>query len=225
VTATIPEIINSTYTGSGGTNFSITTTLVSSDVVAVVFSRGSTSTSSVTGLGGTWTSIFALTTSSDRVEAYYTTGVTGTGTVTVNRGLAETGGVSIYVIRGLNTFAVTEQHSTWDASSTSGNTDETTPSQSFGPDQVAILVGQAPSGSTVTFPSNPTPSGWTNDVHRTSSRRLFTAHLIGTSSVTAVASIQSTSATFLGIAMIVFGTPTGSTPLVSTFVGWGNPIF
>lgn len=225
MTATVVEVIPGAYTGSGGTDFTVTTALVPTDVIVVVYARGTTSTSSVTGLGATWNSIFTLTLAADRAIAVYATGVTGGGTVTVNRGVAESGGVTIYVVRDLNSVTVTEQHSVWDSNNTAANTDEFTPSQPFGTDQVAILVGISAAGTT-TFPSNPTPStGWTVDLTRTSARRLFTAHNVGVTPGTATAAIRSASTTNLGIAMIVLGTETTTPPLVSTFIGWGTPIF
>lgn len=230
MTASIVEIITGTIPNpSAGTNFAVTTTLVSSDVVAVVWGMVSAEAGAVSGLGGTWTEAFNMDqTGSGRVKVVYTTGVTGTGNVTIPNGNASfTGAAAVYVIRGLNSFAVTEQHSVWDANSTPGNTDEFTPSQSFGEDQVALAAGTVSAG-TVTFPSNPTPaSGWTTDVAKTTTVRVWSAHLVGTAlHSTLQVGLRSSSTRAIGVVAVVFGTPTaGAPPLTSTFVGWGNPIF
>ena len=224
MTVTVPEIITGTAAAGTTTNFSVTTTLVSSDLVIVTWSRGTTGSATLTGLGGTWTALFDAT-SGNRVMLRYTTGVTGTGTVTLNPGAGTTGNVVIFVVRGLTSPSTNAlQQSVWSGTTTSLNTDEGPASQSFGVDQFAVAIGTAVTG-TITWPSNPTPSGWTVDAAVTTNADFYAAHLIGTTSGTVQVNMQSTSSTTLGVAVFVFGTASGPTPLVNTFVGWGNPIF
>lgn len=225
MTATVPEVITASLAGSATGNYTVTTSLVPSDIIAVVVSCNAVPT--VTGLGGaTWATTLNQITNSNRVVVRTTTGVTGTGTVTVQNNSAFAGGVVVYVIRGLTGTTIVEEHSAWDASTTASNNDEFAASQSFGVDQVAVLVGTS-AGGTTTFPSNSTPSSgsWTVDLARTTTTRLFSAHVVGTSAGTVQSAIRSSSSTFLGIACIVFGDAVTTPPLTSTFVGWGNPIF
>lgn len=225
MTVTFPEIITGTAAPSTGTNFPVTTSLVASDLVVVTWGRGTTGAATLSGLGGTWTAAFDAT-SGKRVMLRFTSGVTGSGTVTLNPGAGDTANVVIYVIRGLTsptTYAL--QQSTWSTATTPANTDEMTPSQSFGMDQVAVLIGTCTAG-TVTFPSNPVPAlGWTVDMALSTDADFYAAHLIGTDAGTTQGGIRSTSTNTLGVAMFVFGTATTAPPLTSTFIGWGSPIF
>ena len=228
MTASVVEVQTGTVTASTTGTFNLSTTLVSSDVVVFTTSRTTLATPSYSGLGGaSWTLVFSGAANS-RAYSAYASGVTGSGqSVSVTAGAGDMG-ACVQVIRGLNSVTVTEQHSVWSATTTASNTDEFSPSQSFGTDQVAVLMLSGTTSSSYTVPSNPTPSsGWVTDLARATNPTLHVAHLIGTSpGGTVIGGARNTSAVAFGVTVAVFGTETsGPPPLTSSFVGWGNPIF
>lgn len=227
MTATIAEVQSGSIAASTTGTFNLATTLVSSDVIVVSTSRTTLGVITPTGLGGaTFTTIFSGAANA-RVLSHYATGVTGAGQSVSVTASTDAMGITVHVVRGLNSVTVTEQHSVWSSATTASNTDEFTPSQSFGTDQVAILIANTTASGTATMPSNSTPSGgWTSDLVRTTSPRFYVASQVATTGGgTVIGGIRSTATIALGITCIVLGTETTSSPLTSTFVGWGNPIF
>ncbi|SIN72934.1 hypothetical protein [Agromyces cerinus] len=231
MTVTVEEVIApANIAGSASGSISITTSLLSTDLVLVLVSKVSAGSATVTFDGSAPTSYGNWQNSTGtRLFVYTKTGVTGTGhtvgysttgTSTVNR-------FTILVIRGLSNAAVTSfAQSDWSSTTTAANTDETVAGQSVGNGQVAVIVGVATAG-TVTFPSNPLPAtGWSTDRADGSGNGTSNViHQVFTAPDTAQASIRTTSTTTIGAATFILGDTSSPPALISTFTGWGNPIF
>lgn len=238
MTASVIEVISGTPTPASTTNYSVTTSLVSSDVVLVVYSKPSAGSHTLSGLGATWVPQGNRQVQSSGTVVYYSTatGVTGTGTVSLTLGSATTTPtITILVLRGMNatTLSATTD-STWfqvdgvstgTQTNTTANTDEGAAAIAAGIDQIAVFVAVVQAG-TATFPSNTTPSGWTTDTTvATGTGRHIVAHKVVTAAGNVQSNVQTTSLTTIGTTLMLFGTATSIPPLTSTFVGWGNPIF
>ena len=205
-TASVVEVQTGTVTASTTSTFNLSTTLLSTDIVLFTTSRTTLATPSYSGLGGaSWTVAFSGA-ANTRAYSAYASGVTGSGqSVSVTAGAADMG-ACVQVIRGTPSGAVTEQHSTWSATTTAANTDEFTPSQSFVLDQVAVMIVSGTTSGSYTVPSNPTPSsGWTTDYARATAPSLYVAHAIGASTGTVIGGARNTSTIAFGVAVVVLG--------------------
>jgi hypothetical protein len=230
VTVTVPEVSTVDPAANVTSSLAIATTLVPSDLILVIYTNSATGAGTRTINGVAMTQYTATTWQNGgttRLRVYTATGLTGSHSLSYSTSsLSTTNRYTLYVIRGLTNSAITSNAiSTWAAGTTASNTDEGHTGVAVDNGQAAFVVGAWDSG-TVTFPSNPTPSGWTTDrVDTAGGGRHNSAHLVFSSAVTAQVNIQSTLSTAVAVAMFVVGDAVTSPPLTSTFVGWGNPIF
>lgn len=231
MTATVVEAVPGAISGGGATNnFTVTTTLIASDVIVVVSGlRVNTNTVTLGGLGGiSWTQDFTGNNGGARgLRAWHASGATGSGTVSITHSGSATR-ATVLVLRGLNSTTLEGvQQTVFDSLNKAS---AATPSQSFGQDQVAVLAAFSSTTSvTFTIPSGATPaSGWTVDDNTAGGNPPITvAHIIGTSAGTVVGGVAFSASALNDCVCLVYGTATssGPPPLTSTFVGWGNPIF
>jgi hypothetical protein len=226
VTVTVEEVLTPATIGSSASgSVSIATSLLSTDLVLIVMSKGNAGTTTVT-INGSAAPAYSnwQNGTGTRVYVYSKTGITGSHSVGYTTSSTASATFTIMVIRGLTNSAITASAiSDWSSSSTAANTDEGPASQSAGLGQIAVYAA-TPAAGTPTFPSNPTPSGWTTD--RTAVALFHgVAHYIPTSSVSVQSFIRTTSITTLGSVMLIVGDVSSVPELTSTFVGWGNPIF
>jgi hypothetical protein len=237
VTVSVVEVITPANVGAGVTSsIPITTTLVSSDLVVVLMVKNASGATTVSINGSTLSQyggaslLNGSTSSGTRLSLFTQTGLTGSHSVSYDtNSFATTNQFTVYVIRGLSNPAITaRQTSVWDNTNTTSGTDEGHTSVVVGADQIAISVGCVTSlGATVTFPSNATPStGWTAD--RAPGGGAGNGNVIRqqfTSAGTVQVNIRATANVPIAVSTMIFGDATAATPLTSTFVGWGNPIF
>jgi hypothetical protein len=232
VTTTIPEILTPAVVINNQTSsISISTPLVTSDLVVLVFSTTDSGSVTTTMNGSAMTSVIAgiRNGGSTRGRLYVRsmTGLSGTHSISYTTNANATQNYfTAFVISGLSNPSVTAQsQSDWANVSTAANTDEGPTPLTVGAGQVAIGAGMCTSG-TVTFPSNPSPSsGWTNDRTASSGNNTsWVSHQIFTAADSAATPIQSNASAFISSATIVCGDAVSSS-LTNTFVGWGHPIF
>lgn len=231
MTVTFEEATSANAVASVSSSFALTTTLVSTDLVVLLMgkSSGGTNTTTINGSATTAFGNWQNGTGGARLYVSTMTGLTGSHSVSYTTASTSADNrFTAYVIRGLTNRAITNSAiSDWSSTSTPSNTDE-------GPAALAVDVGQAAiyaaivgTSGTLTFPSNPTPSsGWTTDRADTPATVAMAAarHVVaGAGNVQANVRVTATRA--LGSVMLVLGDAAAPTPLTSTFVGWGNPIF
>ncbi|WP_159599187.1 hypothetical protein [Agromyces humi] len=208
--SSVVEVKTSPLPGSTDTPIPLATPLVPSDVVVVVFHTVYIQAGTVTAPGLTFqhpvTTQATYRTNSYRHRVSWTTGATGPTTITVNPGGSPTNAV-VYVLRGLNSPTLASV-----SSSTYGSTfatTKTTPAATAGRDQIAIFTAMSEGGAGWVFPAAPAPaSGWQVDQTATTGYAMFAAsndEITTTGPISAT--LQGTMNTYMGVTMLVFGTP------------------
>lgn len=210
VTASVVQVVPGALAGAGATDtFTISATLLATDVVVVVAgSRRNTDTFTLGGLGGvSWTSDFTAYNGGGRgLRAWHASAATGTGSVTITYSGSATR-ATVLVLRGLNSTTLAGvQQSAFDGTN---KTSATTPSQSFGLNQVAILAAMSSVvGVTFTIPSGATPStGWTVDDNvNAGNPPVAVAHIVGVAAGTVVGGVAFSSSSLSDCICLVYGT-------------------
>ena len=230
MTVTVEEFQITSPAASSSGSIPLTSTLVSSDLVLIVHARNSGSASGSRTIGGSSPTFYQEWTNVSGPTAVYTaTGLTGSHTLSYTVGISSTQAYAVYVVRGLTNPAITATaESTWTTGFSAINADEFTTTAAVDSGQAVVAIGNVQGGGTATFPSNPTPStGWTADNVASgggticAASRVFTA-LEGSTRM----GIRSSLSGRIASVMLILGDAAGGpTPLTSTFVGWGNPIF
>ena len=213
----------------GSATPAITTTLASTDRVVVIVSKaGSAGTPSVSGLGGTWVTNVSNATTFD-LYIFSTSSVTGTGTVTVNVG-SSAGDYALYVLRSdvANAVVFTNGAAT-NVAAASGGATLSLASASTLAGSMHLVAGYA-SGGVLSLPhSSASPNtGFTTDRSIGTNGLYLSRSVPADESITAVMSSDIPYNGALARANYYDNhVPTGGgpSPLTSTFIGWGNPIF
>lgn len=206
-TVTVEEYQSFNPASFSSSTIPLSTTLSSTDVVLMVYSRTSSGAGTITIDGGTFVEFGTYLNSTTRVQVSTVTGLTGSHTISYTM-TSGTNLISIYVIRGLSDPSITaSSQTTWPGPSTPSNTDVTPAAVSVDDGQIVIAVGIATGSGTITFPSSPDPAtGWTGD--STGSSRTRLVHQIFTVPDTAQVSVRcTTSGATLAVLMLVLGDP------------------
>lgn len=217
------EVIAATSGGTGTPT--ITTSLVSTDRVVVLLAKvGPTGTPAVTGLGATWVIDASATTTHDHY-VFSATGVTGGGALSIT---ASAGDYIVHVLRSsvaTTPYLVSAQSTTYAFAAAATVRTLTGAAAAAG----SMVLGTARvSAGTIDFPrTGTTPaSGWTTDwtngtVVKSISQQISANETVALS----LTSSAGHSAALLQAIYYDDDVPAGPSPLVNTFVGWGNPIF
>lgn len=224
MTVQIIETIGGAVAAAGTGSPVVTTSLLATDRVVVVVSKQSTSgTPSVSGLGGTWTNHVANTAAQD-LYIISTAGVTGGGTLTI-LGYSSAGDYVVYVLR--SSIATTPYLTSGTSNNVTGATAGTLVSLSavaVSAGGLVIAAGSVSNG-TMDFPqaSSDPAGGWTTD--RTGSNAGKFIHQSFGADDTVALSLTSSGVFSGALGRAVYFDDDVASPLTSTFVGWGSPIF
>lgn len=188
-------------------SIALSTTLVSTDLIFVAMTKGSSGTNTITINGSAPTAVgnWQQGIGSTRLYVYTKTGLTGSHSVSYTNGAACH--FTVIVVRGLTSpSTISTSVSTWDSTTTASNVEEGPTGIAAASGQIAIAVGACNTG-TITFPSSPVPATWTNDrVDASGVGNGCVSHAIPTSSVTAYAGIKTSAGpTQIAVALFVAG--------------------
>lgn len=218
------ETFNGAIAGGDSAVLTVTTSLVPTDRLVVILLKSSTtSTPTVTGLG-TWSVLQSMVVTRD-TYLFTASGITGGGNVTISPGTPSADYV-MFVLRGSGGEQVNVFGSQI-ARTTTGGTTTTADISSALTGMFVCVGGNADPGAGVVLPGAGTLplAGWTTTRTATNTDGKF-IHQILSGDSTVRANITSGSGGGATIVTVgVFSEASVPSPLESTFIGWGNPIF
>lgn len=220
------ETLDGTNAASTSATVTVTTSLVPTDRLVVLYVKSGVGGVPVISGLGTWTNLQSHTITRDAVLVTMT-GATGGGNVTINPGTSgASGDYVLFVLRGSGGGQV-DVFGSQSARVSSGGAATTADITSATAGMFVCASGTVDPGAGVVFPGASTlpASGWTTTRTATNTDGKF-IHQVLSSGSTVRMNVTNGTGTGAALSLVgVFSEAATTPPLASTFVGWGNPIF